>query len=147
MERFIIQASQTQPDGWVCTDQENGIVCRFKEHQFNETQKFTFLEDVEEPAPQIIATALREMADWLRANHYDKAMPKLTPEQHRIRIGEEIAELRKKREMTQQDVAKLSGILRPHVARVEQGRYNFGFDTLQAIAEALDADIKLVPRK
>ena len=77
MERFIIQHSQTQPDGWVCTDKENGIVCRFTEHQFNETQQFTFLEDVPQPDAQTIATAVREMADWLRANHYEKAMPPL----------------------------------------------------------------------
>ena len=77
MERFIIQHSQTQPDGWVCTDQENGIVCRFTEHQFNETQQFTFLEDVPQPDALAIARMVREMADWLRSNHYNKAMPEL----------------------------------------------------------------------
>lgn len=77
MERFIIQHSQTQPDGWVCTDQENGIVCRFREHQFNETQQFTFLEDVPLPDATAIARMVREMADWLRSNHYNKAMPPL----------------------------------------------------------------------
>ena len=77
MERFIIQHSQTQPDGWVCTDQDNGIVCRFREHQFNETQQFTFLEDVPLPDAQAIARTVREMADWLRSNHYNKAMPPL----------------------------------------------------------------------
>lgn len=75
MDRFIIQHSQTQPDGWVCTDKENGLVCRFTEHQFNETQHFTFLEDIKHPDAQAIARIAREMADWLRANHYEKAMP------------------------------------------------------------------------
>ena len=77
MERFIIQHSQTQPDGWVCTDQENGIVCRFREHQFNETQQFTILEDMPNPNATAIARMVREMADWLRSNHYNKAMPPL----------------------------------------------------------------------
>ena len=77
MERFIIQHSQTQPDGWVCTDQENGIVCRFREHQFNETQQFTILEDMPNPDATAIARLVREMADWLRSNHYNKAMPPL----------------------------------------------------------------------
>jgi transcriptional regulator with XRE-family HTH domain len=49
--------------------------------------------------------------------------------------------------MTQQDVADRADIKRPHVTRVELGRYNFGFDTLQAIADALDADIRIVPRQ
>lgn len=67
--------------------------------------------------------------------------------EQRIRIGQEIAELRKQRGMTQQDVSDKAAILRPHITRVELGKYNFGFDTLQAIADALDADIRIVPRQ
>ena len=70
----------------------------------------------------------------------------MTKEEQRIRMGQDIAELRKHRGMTQQDVADQADIMRPHIARVELGKYNFGFDTLQAIAEALDADIRIVPR-
>lgn len=68
-------------------------------------------------------------------------------EQDRQRIGKEIADLRKQRGMTQQDVSDKTAIRRPHVTRVEMGKYNFGFDTLQAIADALDADIRIVPRQ
>ena len=68
-------------------------------------------------------------------------------EKQRWRIGKEISDLRKQRGMTQQDVADRADIKRPHVTRVELGRYNFGFDTLQAIADALDADIRIVPRQ
>lgn len=71
----------------------------------------------------------------------------MTKEENRIRIGQDIAELRKQRGMTQQDVSDATAILRPHIARVELGKYNFGFDTLQAIADALDADIRIVPRQ
>ena len=67
-------------------------------------------------------------------------------EEQRQRIGNDIAALRKKKGMTQQQVADMAGIKRPHVARVEKGKYNFGFDTLQTIAETLDADIRIVPR-
>lgn len=55
-------------EGWKCTDQENGIVCRFKVRQFNETQQFEFNSDVE-PDAAGIAKALREMGDWLSENH------------------------------------------------------------------------------
>ena len=71
----------------------------------------------------------------------------MTKEENRIRIGQDIAELRKQRGMTQQDVSDATAILRPHIARVELGKYNFGFDTLKAIADALDADIRIVPRQ
>lgn len=68
-------------------------------------------------------------------------------EQQRQRIGREIADLRKQRGMAQQNVSDKAAIKRPHVTRVELGKYNFGFDTLQAIADALDADIRIVPRQ
>lgn len=68
-------------------------------------------------------------------------------EQQRIRIGQEIAELRRQRGMTQQNVSDKTAIRRPHISRIEQGRYSVGFDTLQAIADALDADIRIVPRQ
>ena len=71
----------------------------------------------------------------------------MNKEQQRQRIGQEIADLRRQRGMTQQQVSDATAILRPHITRVELGRYNFGFDTLQAIAEALDADIRIVPRE
>lgn len=71
MERFILQKSKKQKEGFVCTDTVNGLVCQFTSHKFNDTQKFTFLEDVEQPDPLKIARILREMSDWLRENHYD----------------------------------------------------------------------------
>ena len=77
MERFILQPSQRQKGWWVCTDTLHNIVCRFKEHQYNETQEFTLLDgdsfDTEEEA-LAYAKYLREMADWLRENHIDKAL-------------------------------------------------------------------------
>lgn len=74
MERFILQKSATQENWWVCTDTEYNIVCRFENHRFNDTQEFTLLDGdtfgTKEEA-LAYATYLREMADWLRDNHYD----------------------------------------------------------------------------
>ena len=67
-------------------------------------------------------------------------------EQQRKRIGQDITRLREQLGMTQGDVSKHTGILRQHISRIEQGKYSVGFDTLQAIANALDADIHIVPR-
>jgi transcriptional regulator with XRE-family HTH domain len=68
-------------------------------------------------------------------------------EQERQRIGQDIAQLRTQRGMTQGDVAERTDLLRQHISRIEQGKYSVGFDTLQAIADALDADIRIVPRQ
>lgn len=71
----------------------------------------------------------------------------MNKEQQRQRIGTDLSELRKQRGMTQQQVADIAQMQRNHISRIEAGRYSVGFDTLQTIAEALDADIRLVPRK
>lgn len=72
MARYIIQKAKQVADGWVCTDTENGIVCRFEAHRFNKTSKMTFLEDVKQPDALKIARLMREMGDWLSENHNDK---------------------------------------------------------------------------
>ena len=68
-------------------------------------------------------------------------------EEERQRIGIDIATLRTQKGMTQQQIAESAGLQRNHISRIEKGRYSVGFDTLQAIADALDADIRIVPRQ
>ena len=70
----------------------------------------------------------------------------INKEDERKRIGRDIATLRKEIGLTQQDVSERTGIFRSHIARVELGKYNFGYDTLQSIADALNADIRIVRR-
>ena len=71
----------------------------------------------------------------------------MNKEEERQRIGQSIADMRKQKGMTQQDLADITGNQRNHISRIESGKYSVGFDTLQTIAEALDADIRIVPRK
>lgn len=74
MERYIIQPS---PDVnfWVCTDKENGLVCKFEQGNYNENQQFTLLEDSSLNVMKTAALAW-EMGDWLFENHYDKIFNK-----------------------------------------------------------------------
>jgi transcriptional regulator with XRE-family HTH domain len=58
-------------------------------------------------------------------------------EQERQRIGQDIAQLRKEKRMTQQDLADRVEMQRAHIARIEAGRYSVGLDTLTAIGQAL----------
>lgn len=68
----------------------------------------------------------------------------MNKEEQRQRIGQRIADLRKQRGITQQTLADLTGMQRNHVSRIESGKYSVGFDTLQAIAEALGGTIDIV---
>ena len=62
----------------------------------------------------------------------------------RERIGKRIAELRKEKNMTAEDLAAKTGLQRPNISRIESGRYSTGLDILSKIAEALDCRIDFV---
>jgi transcriptional regulator with XRE-family HTH domain len=65
-------------------------------------------------------------------------------EEERQRIGQRIADLRKAKGMTQQDLADRTGNQRNHISRIESGKYSVGFDTLQTIAEQFDMKVDFV---
>jgi transcriptional regulator with XRE-family HTH domain len=56
-------------------------------------------------------------------------------------IGDNIKFFRKKAKMTQMELAKKAKISRSYLADVERNRYNPSFDTLKAIASALNVPI------
>ena len=76
-------------------------------------------------------------------------------QEQRQRIGMRIAELRKqavwmddngwqRRGMTQRDLAAKCGLHDTHIARIEKGKYSVGFDTLEALAEAMGYMVDIV---
>ena len=67
-----LQPSELQQNSWVCTDTENLIICTFENHKFNNTQKFTMLEDFDPDNYMAVARIMREFGDWLSENHYEK---------------------------------------------------------------------------
>lgn len=142
-DRFILQPSR-EKGSWVATDKKNGIVITFKEHDFNGSQKVTLLGgDTLNSMEQAMAlpTALRELADWLRAEHYDITMPSLTVQ--REEMGRMIRNIRTQRGMTQMDVAEAAGIGQSHLARIEAGRYAVSLDVLNKIAYALGVRLEM----
>lgn len=142
MERFILQPSQKK-GFWVATDQENGIVVLFEEHKFNETQKVTLLDgDKYKSAAEAtkLATSLRELGDWLRANHYNRAMPQVSI---RLIVGNRIKELRVHKKLTQQELAQIAGITTANLCNIEAGKYSVGIDVLNRICEALNVEIHI----
>ena len=68
----------------------------------------------------------------------------MSKEEERQRIGQRISDLRKEKGMTQQGLADIVGMQRNHISRIESGKYSVGFDTLQAIAEALGGTIDII---
>jgi ribosome-binding protein aMBF1 (putative translation factor) len=79
---------------------------------------------------------------------------RLTPESHERRKGLEYAydiamqviELREKRGMTQAELAKRCGVDQGDISRIERGETSPTTRTLQRIADALGAQVRLVER-
>lgn len=78
-KRYILQQSRDLPNWWVLTDIIEGVVIRFEEHRFNETQRVTILDESnlqhDHDAANKVARILREMTDWMLRYHYSVAMP------------------------------------------------------------------------
>ncbi len=60
----------------------------------------------------------------------------------RISVGNKIKELRKQRNLSQEDLALLSGLDRTYINSVENGRRNISIISLEKIANGLGVKIK-----
>ncbi len=139
-ERFTL----TKENGlWHVSDAASGVTITFEEQRFNDTQKITLQNDTFSSAAEaaMLATHLRVIADWLRKEHYDIAMPSLVLQ--RERIGASIRNLRIQRGLTQTQLAKMAGITQPNLVRIEGGKFSVGIDLLNRIANALGVTISL----
>ena len=67
--------------------------------------------------------------------HEGKCTEKILKE--RERIGSRLAILRKKRNMTQEELANLCGVNRVNIAKIEKGAYNVSIDILSKVTSAL----------
>lgn len=72
MDKYVIQKSSTLPNGWVLTDTEEGIVVRFEDGKYNETQKITIIDDKPNPSAVELARVLRKMGEWAVKYHSSK---------------------------------------------------------------------------
>jgi transcriptional regulator with XRE-family HTH domain len=60
-------------------------------------------------------------------------------------IAEQLVALRKRRQLSQKQVADLAGTRQPAISRAEQADYrNWSFNTLRSIADVLDARIRVL---
>ncbi|MEA2016530.1 MAG: helix-turn-helix transcriptional regulator [Actinomycetota bacterium] len=83
--------------------------------------------------------------DLLKDPEFKKEYEKLEPE---YRIIRQILSLRRKKNLTQEQLAKLTGAKQSSIARMESGRHNTSLRLLEKIAEALDTelDIRFIPK-
>lgn len=61
----------------------------------------------------------------------------------REQIGLQLMEARKKKQMTQQEVADKAGITRANLSRIEAGKYNASIDILSRVCDAIGVSITI----
>ena len=77
-------------EGWFrVMDTKWMLVCEFEAHKYNDTQQFPDMGHLPVD-PQKIATAMRELGDWLFSHHYAEIFPVPTYE---TRLSEDDSEL------------------------------------------------------
>lgn len=62
---------------------------------------------------------------------------------YREEIGKKIAQLRKEKGLTQEQMSQMTGLDRANIAKIENGRYNTGIDIIGRICDALGCRIEL----
>lgn len=71
-------------------------------------------------------------------------MKKMDTMDERERIGFRISEIRKEKGLSQGELAEKSGLKQNAISRIEKGKFNVGFDTLQKIAEVFGKKVDLI---
>ena len=62
---------------------------------------------------------------------------------HREQVGKRIAQLRKEKGLTQEQLSAMTGLDRANIAKIEKGRYNTGIDIIGKLCDALGCRIDL----
>lgn len=141
-QRFVLSPSQER-EGWVvAADRKTNMVFIFMEGAFRESVEYKPLDDM---TPLDAAAAMRELGDWLRLYHADILDERGEASRYinRKRIGQLIADARRKQGLTLRELAEKSGVSYQNITKIENGRYNVSIDILGKLCRALDLKIDL----
>jgi len=57
-------------------------------------------------------------------------------------FGKRLNKLRKEKKISQETLAELSGLNRPYISAIEQGKRNVSIEVIEKLAQALNIEIK-----
>ena len=141
-QRFVLSPSQER-EGWVvAADRKTNMVFIFMEGAFRESVEYKPLDDM---TPLDAAAAMRELGDWLRLYHADILEERGEASRYinRKRIGQLIADARRKQGLTLRELAELSGVSYQNITKIENGKYNVSIDILNKLCATLGLKIDL----
>lgn len=71
-----------------------------------------------------------------------KASRSKTKVSTRALFGRNVRTIRRLRELSQEELADRAGVYRSHITLIERGEINFTIDTMEAIAHAMDLEVR-----
>lgn len=74
-DSFLLVPSQEKENWWVLTDKENGVVVRWEDGKYNETQITTDIYDNPPEDYVRLAGVMKDIGDWLVRYHSSKCFP------------------------------------------------------------------------
>lgn len=113
--------------GWYrVTDTKWMMVCEFPAHHFNDGQQYPDMGMLEGKDAQTVATAMRELGDWLYSHHYSDVFE---PPVYELRLSEDDTEL--------------------HIIRIKEPYMDAVFETdnLKEIADALSKAAEFIKKR
>ena len=125
-ENFVLQRSKEREGWWVATDTATNIVLQFEQGNFKHTATITPIADLAGYSELSIATALRELGEWLAVYHGDLIKETQGPGTNK------------------HNLAPRAGITVANLCNIENGRYSTGVDVLTRIADALGMEWQLL---
>lgn len=137
---YVVQPSHTEGAA-VVTDTTHHVTVTFKIGRFNATQKVTALDDGY--SAKQLAHIARQLGDWLQANRLDLVTTDADALRswRLLRVGQTIAEERKRQGLTQAELANLADLPAGSLAKIERGETNSSTAILGKIAAALGIEL------
>ena len=68
-------------------------------------------------------------------------------QENRLRIGGQVAAIRKKKGLSIRELAEACGVTAQNITKIEHGKYNVSVDILGKICEALESKIEIVEKE
>lgn len=144
-DNYIVEASKEDETCAVCTDTENMVVCKWEVFEFNETQKFTPIDDaalITRYGMQLaskLAEITKDMTDYLFHNFRDL----LIPMSQRELIGYRIFQLRNGAKMTVRELAEECGLSANTISSIENGKFSARIDIINQILDVFGKELTI----
>lgn len=64
-------------------------------------------------------------------------------QENRLRIGSQVADIRKEKGLTIRQLAEQCGVSYQNITKIENGKYNVSIDILYKVCKALEVELKI----